>query len=77
LLIIFWFIPIYKISYSKIEKIKKCSFKELGPTKLFLLRLGNRFWGDFVLIQKKGFIKSVVITPDNADKFLKKIQQFI
>ncbi|MBF0330143.1 MAG: hypothetical protein HQL10_13395 [Nitrospirae bacterium] len=73
-------IPLKRIPFDNISEIKKTSYKETFFTKsteMFLaLRFGNRIWGEIVLVrQRKGFIKIVLITPDNADGFIQEVLQ--
>ncbi len=66
--------------------VKTISFEEiisaeiLPPSRVFpwtslkmffALRLGNRLWGNFVLIERnRGVFRQIILTPDNASKFI-------
>jgi len=70
---IFRFFPIYKIA---IDKIKNVDLEE-GLTSLRgynfnpfrTLRLPNRFTRIYLVIEKEGVIKYLIITPPNAELF--------
>lgn len=67
-------IPLKHMNFNNIAEIRKTSYKETF-SMVSALRFGNRIWGDIVLVrQKKGIIKTVLITPDNADKFILEVQ---
>lgn len=73
-------IPLKRILFNNIAEIRRTSYRETSPFKIAemfsTLRFGNRIWGEIVLVrQKKGFIKIVLITPDNADVFIHEVQQ--
>jgi hypothetical protein len=70
-------LPVYRISFHNIKEIRRSAPGELGPTKVFLLRLGNRIWGEPVLIRKRGLFRSVVITPDKPDEFIATVQSHL
>lgn len=76
-IVLFSRVPVKKIYFSNIEEIRKLSFKE--TLLLFsALRFGNRVYGDIVLIrQRKGLVKTILITPDNADRFVGEVLQHI
>jgi hypothetical protein len=71
---LFHVLPIYRIRIEDIETIRKASaWRELG---LFdsTLRMGNRLFGDAVLIGKrKGVVRRVVITPPDANAFVSQV----
>jgi len=73
--VLFRFIPVMTIKIANIREIEKRSAAELWkPTPS--LKFGNRLWGDTVLIQKKrGFIRSIVITSDNANEFVEHVKE--
>jgi hypothetical protein len=71
-IVLFNLVPVYKIPFKNVTNIHKCSFLEVGPHKITLLRLGNRLWGNFVLIKKSGVVRSIVITPNNAEEFVER-----
>lgn len=78
-IVLFGKIPIKSIPFSNIVELRKMAFKETLPFKsmeMFLaLRFGNRVWGQIVSIQqKKGLIKTILISPDNADRFIEDVQ---
>ena len=83
-LVLFKIIPIRKILFKNIIEIRKGSFSslwdEFSPLKnpiLFFIseQWSNRFWGDRVVIHKKGVTKFVFLTPDNADEFIREAQE--
>lgn len=74
-IVLFGKIPLKRMDFNNIAEIRKTSYKETF-SMVSALRFGNRIWGDIVLVrQKKGIIKTVLITPDNADKFIFGVQQ--
>ncbi len=80
--VLFGKIPMIHIQLADIAEMRKVSFMEAtfqkGIEGLFVLRCGNRLWGQIVLIRrKKGIFKRVLITPDNADEFISKIRERI
>lgn len=79
-IVLFGKIPLMRLHFNNIVEIKKTSFKEILVVKsveMFMaLRLGNRILGEVVLVrQKKGLIRAIIITPDNADKFIQEVLQ--
>jgi len=63
------------IAISNIREIRECPPIELWKPTL-VLKFGNRLWGDCVVIQKKsGLFRSVIITPDNPEEFIKSVQE--
>jgi len=70
--------------------VKTIPFKEivsaevLPPVKVFpwtsfkmffALRLGNRIWGDFVLIERdRGIFRRIILTPENGSEFIDSIR---
>ena len=83
-LVLFKIIPIRNIYLKNIVEIKKSSFRffweEFNPLKnplLFFIseQWVNRFWGDRVVIHKKGLTKFVFLSPDNADDFIGEAQE--
>jgi type IV secretory pathway VirB6-like protein len=73
--LLFRVVPVMTIAISNIREIKECPPIELWkPT--FVLKFGNRLWGDCVLIRKnRGLLRSVVITPDNAHEFVEHVKE--
>jgi hypothetical protein len=68
--LLFRHIPIFAVSISDIQEIRKISGKELRKPRV-ALRLGNRVWGDCVLIQKSsGFFKINYYYSGQRTKFL-------
>ena len=79
-IVLFGKIPLKRMDFNNIVEIRKTTYKETMPFKnaemFSTLRFGNRIWGDIVLVRlKKGFVKAVLITPDNADRFINDVQQ--
>jgi hypothetical protein len=77
-IVLFGKIRLMLIRFENIEEIRKTSYNEVMPFKnngmLFALRFGNKIWGDIVLIsQKKGMNKIILVTPNNADQFIKNV----
>lgn len=79
-ILLFKKIPLSQIAFENIAEIRKISYKEavFGKETLMALRLGNRIWGDIILIRKKkGIIKTILITPDNATQFLQQVKSHL
>jgi hypothetical protein len=73
--VLFRLIPCMTIRITDIREIEERSPLELWKLTP-VLKFGNRLWGDCVLIQKKrGLIRSIVITPDNAHEFVERIRE--
>ena len=71
-----------RIGFRNIAEIKVASFEDLlFPWKLgtfFAVSAGNRVFGEIVLIRKrKGFSRVVLITPDNAEDFVRIVRERI
>jgi hypothetical protein len=76
--LLFGLIPESKTQLKDILEVRKVSFSELLPWKnpksVGWFRLGNRLWGDGVLIRRKrGIFRNFVITPDEPDEFVKEL----
>jgi len=70
-------IPLINIPINDISEIQKLLYKEVFLRKgtLMALSLGNRMWGDVILIRKKnGIVRTILITPDNADWFIQQVK---
>lgn len=68
-------ITLGRIPFSSVREIRKVSFKEAlfpnGVAGLLALRVGNRVWGEILLIQRKnGVFKTILITPDTSNEFV-------
>jgi hypothetical protein len=74
-IVLFRLVPLMTIRISNIREIKESPPMELWkPT--FALKFGNRLWGECVVIcKKRGFIRRIVITPDNAREFVEDVKQ--
>jgi hypothetical protein len=73
--VLFRLIPIMTIKIGNIKKIEECSPAELWKLTP-VLKFGNRLWGGCVLIQKKrGLVRALVITPDDAHEFVEHVKQ--
>jgi hypothetical protein len=75
--VLFGAIPVTSIGYSEIVDVREVTFREsLKPS--LSLRLGNRLVGNLVLIQKtSGLIRSLLLTPDDAPGFAKKLREHL
>ncbi len=63
--------PLIIIPYSCIEEVRRISGLESLRPRIRILRAGNRIIGRVVLVQKsRGFIRSVLLTPDDPDEFV-------
>jgi hypothetical protein len=81
--VLFHVLPVYRVPVDNIELIRKVLFKEalFGFWSLrelvsafSTLRLGNRIFGPWVLIQKRnGWIRRILITPNDADAFIREV----
>jgi hypothetical protein len=66
-------VAVWKIKYHSVDSLKKVHFPTsamwaIDPT---VLRLGNRFIGDGVLIRRKsGLLRKIVITSESPDEFV-------
>ena|SRR5208282_3433658 len=78
-IVIFGMFPVISINYLDILEIRRITFKEaLRLNQLSTLRLGNRMWGNIVLIKKStGFFRTIIITPDNSETFMNDVNQQI
>ncbi len=69
-IVLFHALPVYRLPVDNIELIQKVSWRELGAGGS-ILRLGNRFARQCVLIQRRGGrFRRIVVTPDDADGFI-------
>lgn len=73
------FFPTTRIGFRNIAEIKVVSYRECSSWNrdmFFALRAGNRIFGKIVLIRKrKGFRRVVLITPDNAEEFVRIVRE--
>jgi len=77
-IVIFKVIPVRRLLFNNISEIRKISRKEISWNPFESEKWGNRLFGDIVLVRKKsGLIKSLLITPDDADAFIKEAQKHI
>ena len=72
------FIPQSSTKIEDILEIRKVSFSELLPWKnlesLSWFRLGNRLWGDGVLIKRRrGIFRKFIITPSEPEQFVQEV----
>jgi hypothetical protein len=73
--VLFRLIPWMTIRIADIREVEECYPLELWKLTP-VLKFGNRLWGDCVLIRKKrGLIRSIVITPDNAHEFVEQVRE--
>ncbi|HET9554009.1 MAG TPA: hypothetical protein VFP50_13650 [Anaeromyxobacteraceae bacterium] len=68
-------IVVWRLPFDTIAGVRRVSFLETLPfgsaDTLFAVRLGNRVWGECVLITlKRGFPRAVLVSPDDADRFV-------
>lgn len=72
---LFRLVPVFSVKISEISNVRKISFSETFGLGFFTLRLGSKMFGEMVLIEKrKGFFRSALITPDNAESFVAEIK---
>ncbi len=70
-IILFSAIPVARIPISDVVQVTRASPRGLWLNPWYALRLGNRIFGHAVLIKRRdGWIKSIVITPDDPDQFI-------
>jgi hypothetical protein len=70
-ILLFSAIPIIRIPISQVVEVTRPPTGEFWLNPFHALRFGNRLIGNAVLIRKKrGLIKSIIITPDNPDRFI-------
>jgi hypothetical protein len=68
-------ISVMRIRINDILEIRECSFKELLMPS-FALRLGNRRWGQSIMIRKRrGLCRTVIMAPDNAAEFIEEVRR--
>ena len=68
-------ITVMRMRISDILEIRQCSFKELLMPS-FAFRLGNRLWGETVMIRKRrGLFRTIIMTPDNAAGFIEEVRR--
>lgn len=71
-----------RMNFEDIVEIKIVPLSEIWPwvsiKMFFALRYGNRFWGKSVLVLRKGGVfRAVIISPDDADNFVKKAKEIM
>jgi hypothetical protein len=70
---LFHVLPVYRLPIDNVESIGKTTSGELG-IDWSVLRLSNHLTTEGVLIKKrKGWFRRIVITPSDADEFIKKV----
>jgi hypothetical protein len=73
-IVLFRRLPVYRLRIAKIESIAKLSRRELA-IKGSALGLGNRPFGEFVLVTKrKAPFRRLVLTPADADAFVDEVK---
>lgn len=72
-IVLFRALPIWRIPFDDIEPVRIASWKELNLRGFTTLRLGNRFTSRYVVIKKRGWFRTVAITPADAEKFVRQI----
>lgn len=71
--VLFGVFPVYQVRVEDVAEIKKVPWRDLRIGG-GILRLGNQFAGQCVLIQKRtGWFRRVVITPKNPDAFISQV----
>jgi hypothetical protein len=66
---------VMRIRIDDILEIRQCSSRELLMPS-FALRLGNRLWGEAVVIRKRrGLFRAIIMTPDNAAGFVEEVRR--
>jgi len=74
------FIPRLKLKYSDIAHVERTyDINQRGPINRFstLLDATNRLFGEGILIEKKtGFYMYVVLSPEDPERFLERLEQF-
>ena len=77
--LLFGLIPVWNLPFEEIQAIRKVSWRELGIGRSAfrrMLRVGNRLFGQSVLItRKRGWVLHVVVTPKDADGFVSRIER--
>ncbi len=73
-IVLFRMLPIYRLRLANVASVAKLSRKELA-IKGATLGLGNRPFGEFVLVTKrKGPFRRLVLTPADADAFVNEVR---
>ena len=66
------FFTMFYLPYDDIEGAHKASVTEI----IFSRKVVNRVWGDFVvLFRKTGLRRTILLSPDDADSFLREMRQ--
>ena len=69
--VLFSVFPVVRFPILNVVSVTRASRKGLWLNPWYALRLGNRIFGDAVLIRRRqGLIKLIVITPDDPDRFI-------
>jgi hypothetical protein len=67
--VFYWGLRVWRCSFADVVDVRPISFSELFISSG--LRLINRPFGPYVFVRKKsGFVRRVVITPDDAQGFI-------
>jgi hypothetical protein len=70
-IVLFSVIPVARIPISGVVQVACASPRSLWLNPWYALRLGNRLFGAAILIKRRrGLIRSIVITPDDPDRFI-------
>jgi hypothetical protein len=70
-ILLFSVIPIIRIPISQVVQVTRPPTDQLWLNPFYAFRFGNRLIGNAVLVKKKrGLIKSIIITPDDPDRFI-------
>jgi hypothetical protein len=72
-LLLFNLLPIWKYDSKKILEVKRVTFGQVCSTILRhtwrVLFLGNNILGPYVVLERSGFLRYIIVTPKNADEF--------
>jgi hypothetical protein len=70
-ILLFSLIPIVRIPMSNVAEVTSPAPRPYWLSPWYALRLGNRIFGEAVLIRKRrGLIKSIIIAPDDPARFI-------
>jgi hypothetical protein len=71
---LFRVLPIYRIPIDDIELIQKVGWRD-PVFGFFILRLGNRFTSEAVLLKRRrGWIRRIIISPADPDGFIREMK---
>jgi hypothetical protein len=71
--LLFSVVPIFWVPISEIREAKYF-YAHFFLRPFWALRFGNRLWGEGVILRKRrGLIRSIIITPEDARSFIEEI----